>query len=328
MVGISGDRRRKSLFAGAVAAVAALSVVLLGGSAAGGTPSLSLRSVGSFDQPIYVTSAPGAGGFLYVVEQDGQIRVVDHGTVKATPFLNIDQRVLAGGEQGLLSMAFDPGYQSNHLFYVGIHEGRRRPRRSTSSTRPRTPARTGSRAGKVIVVPHPDARQPQRRPAAVRARRASLHLDAATAATGGDNAQHLNVLLGKLLRINPHKHGNAPYTVPGEQPLRRPQPGRTRSTRTDSATRGGSRSTRRTGTSRSGTSAKDPGRRSITSRAAARRAPTSAGRRSRGTPTTTRAGRIPTRTTARRSSPSRSAATPRTARSSAASSFIRRRSAC
>src|SRR5690242_17472230 len=107
MVGVSGHRRRWSLIAGGVVAATAVSLALLGATASGGGPTLALRSMGAFDSPVYVAHAPGAGGFLYVVEQGGTIRVIDNGTVRSQPFLNIQSRVLSGGEQGLLSMAFD-----------------------------------------------------------------------------------------------------------------------------------------------------------------------------------------------------------------------------
>jgi hypothetical protein len=94
MVGSSGNRRRRSLLAGgALAVAAAVFAALLGAHASGGSPTLALRSIGAFDQPIYVTSAPGASGFLYVAEQGGRIRVVDHGTVRQRAFLNVSGRV-------------------------------------------------------------------------------------------------------------------------------------------------------------------------------------------------------------------------------------------
>jgi glucose/arabinose dehydrogenase len=79
---------------------------------------LRLVPVAHLDAPVYATAAPGEPGRLYVVEQAGQIVVIDGGQVRATPFLDIRSRVRSGGEQGLLSMAFDPRYASNHLFYV------------------------------------------------------------------------------------------------------------------------------------------------------------------------------------------------------------------
>ena len=82
------------------------------------TQSLSFASVvGGFDSPVYVTSAPGDPTTLYVVEQQGTIRIVRDGKIAGT-FLDIRSKVKSGGELGLLSMAFSPQYASNHLFYV------------------------------------------------------------------------------------------------------------------------------------------------------------------------------------------------------------------
>ena len=57
-------------------------------------------------------------GTLYVVEQAGRILVWRNGTVGSKPFLDIRSSVKSGGEQGLLSMVFDPNYARNHFFYV------------------------------------------------------------------------------------------------------------------------------------------------------------------------------------------------------------------
>ena len=64
-----------------------------------------------------MTSAPGDTATLYVVEQPGTIVMVRGGQVTGT-FLDIRDRVKSGGEQGVLSVAFHPGYATNHLFYV------------------------------------------------------------------------------------------------------------------------------------------------------------------------------------------------------------------
>jgi glucose/arabinose dehydrogenase len=67
--------------------------------------------------PVYVTSAPGDPATLYVVEQPGTIEIVRGGAVTGT-FLDLRDRVKFDGELGLLSLAFDPDYAQNHLFYV------------------------------------------------------------------------------------------------------------------------------------------------------------------------------------------------------------------
>jgi glucose/arabinose dehydrogenase len=71
-----------------------------------------------FDSPVYVASTPSEPGNLYVVEQPGKIQVLVNGKRRETPFLDIRNLVLSGGEQGLLSMAFHPNYAESHLFYV------------------------------------------------------------------------------------------------------------------------------------------------------------------------------------------------------------------
>src|SRR5215471_4292979 len=75
------------------------------------------RIVQGLASPVYLTSPPGVAS-LFVVEKCGVIRVYHAGRVLPRPFLNITPRVSCTGEEGLLSMAFDPGYRSNRFFYV------------------------------------------------------------------------------------------------------------------------------------------------------------------------------------------------------------------
>ena len=77
------------------------------------------RAVASgFDQPIFVTAAKGENARLYVVEQGGTIQVLDGGKRRSTPLLDIQKLVTAGGEQGLLGLAFHPSYPKVKKFYV------------------------------------------------------------------------------------------------------------------------------------------------------------------------------------------------------------------
>jgi glucose/arabinose dehydrogenase len=70
------------------------------------------------EAPVDVTSIPSEPDRLYVVEQPGRIRTIDDGKLSPQPFLDITNDVQAGGEQGLLSVAFHPDYERNRLFYV------------------------------------------------------------------------------------------------------------------------------------------------------------------------------------------------------------------
>ena len=55
-------------------------------------------------------------GRLFVCQQSGKLRVVQNGTLLATPFLTLP--VDASGERGLLGVAFDPDFETNEFVYV------------------------------------------------------------------------------------------------------------------------------------------------------------------------------------------------------------------
>jgi glucose/arabinose dehydrogenase len=77
-----------------------------------------VRVASGLSSPVYVTGLRSEPGRLYVVEQEGRIVVLDRSRRLAEPFLDIRSLVRSGGEQGLLSVAFDPGYATNRRFYV------------------------------------------------------------------------------------------------------------------------------------------------------------------------------------------------------------------
>ncbi len=84
-----------------------------------GDGGVRLAQIGSFDQPVYVTQPPsGDDDHLYVVEQCGTIERVSLDGGQPTVFLDIGDLVTCGGEQGLLSVAFDPDYARTGAFYV------------------------------------------------------------------------------------------------------------------------------------------------------------------------------------------------------------------
>ena len=72
--------------------------------------------------PIYATHAGDGSGRLFIVEQSGQIRIVQNGVLLPTPFLDISGKipVLSSffDERGLLGLAFHPDYETNGRFFV------------------------------------------------------------------------------------------------------------------------------------------------------------------------------------------------------------------
>ncbi|MBI1827390.1 MAG: PQQ-dependent sugar dehydrogenase [Planctomycetes bacterium] len=81
--------------------------------------------------PLIVTNA--GDDRLFIVDQNGQITVLQNGSVLPTPFLDISSRIIPLGsfydERGLLGLAFHPNYLNNGKFYVRYSH----PRASTGT---------------------------------------------------------------------------------------------------------------------------------------------------------------------------------------------------
>lgn len=74
-----------------------------------------------FDRPLFLTHAPGDPEHLYLVEQGGRVhRFANRPDVPSTEvFLDLGDRVRQRhNEEGLLGLAFDPGYADNGLVYA------------------------------------------------------------------------------------------------------------------------------------------------------------------------------------------------------------------
>jgi glucose/arabinose dehydrogenase len=99
----------------------------VGGGAGSGGGSLAIEAVrvaSGLSGPLFAASPPGDPDRLFVVEQHtGRIRILDvnSGQLNADPFLDLpDSSLASGGEQGLLGLAFHPDYATNGLFYVNL----------------------------------------------------------------------------------------------------------------------------------------------------------------------------------------------------------------
>ncbi len=81
------------------------------------------RVASGLNKPIFVTTAPGDPESLLIVEQTGQIKVLDltSQAIRSNPFLTVTD-LSSGGERGLLGLAFHPNYASNRLLYVYMTE--------------------------------------------------------------------------------------------------------------------------------------------------------------------------------------------------------------
>jgi glucose/arabinose dehydrogenase len=82
---------------------------------------LRLRTHASgFTSPLAVVQDPADRNTQFVVQQNGRIRVVQAGAVLANDFLDVSASIVAGGEQGLLGLAFPPDTATSGRFFVNF----------------------------------------------------------------------------------------------------------------------------------------------------------------------------------------------------------------
>jgi hypothetical protein len=172
-------------------------------------------------------TAPEGDPRIFVVEQSGYIELFDQSGNPIGQFLNIDARVLSGGERGLLSVAFPSDYATSGRFYVNYtnNSGDTVISRFTVGADPNDADESteeilitidqpfsNHNGGKLLFGPeftlpgdivHPGY----------------LYIGTGDGGSGGDpgnRAQNLGLLLGKILRIDV----NVPfgYTIPPTNP--------------------------------------------------------------------------------------------------------------
>jgi glucose/arabinose dehydrogenase len=142
---------------------------------------------------------------LYAVEQVGRIRYFVDGKLGGT-FLDIRDRVVSGGEQGLLSVAFHPAYARNHRFYVNYTDKSGNTR--VIEFRSRNGRGVKSTARQLLFVRQPFANHNGGQ--LQFDSKGLLYVGMGDGGSGGDpgnRAQNMNERLGKLLRINPLRRG-------------------------------------------------------------------------------------------------------------------------
>lgn len=193
----------------------------MGRAAEGAAPPVAVhleRIAAGLDRPLFVTTAGDGSGRIFIVEQGGKILIHRDGRVLGRPFIDLGGELdTSRGERGLLGLAFADDYEQSGLLFVAYTAERQvrvgRMRRSLADPEVADPDSlevvlamadpAGNHNGGMLAI-GPDGH---------------LWIGTGDGGSAGDpwnNAQSLDSLLGKILRIDVRED---PYRIPPDNPF-------------------------------------------------------------------------------------------------------------
>jgi hypothetical protein len=171
---------------------------------------------------VFVGHAGDGTNRLFIVEQDGIIKVLQPGMSTPTVFLNVRTTVMTGGERGLLGLAFHPQYASNgrfFIFYTRRPDGALVVAEHRVSSNPDVANPSGT---PLLTIPH-DANSNHNGGMLSFGPDNFLYIGTGDGGSSNDppnNAQNRNLLLGKILRIDVDRPaGGLRYSSPPDNPF-------------------------------------------------------------------------------------------------------------
>ena len=188
----------------------------------GNFPKISLTQFATgFELQTYITNAGDQSGRLFVVEQKGRVKILKNATVRGTLFLDITDRVLSGGERGLLSIAFPPGYSGKQYFYADYTDLSGNLVISRFHVTANPDIADPASEEQILMIPHPTFGNHNGGQLVFGPNDGFLYVGTGDGGGAGDpfnNSQNVNVLLGKILRIDVES-GQVPYAIPSSNPF-------------------------------------------------------------------------------------------------------------
>lgn len=187
-------------------------------------PSIKIKSVTKeLKAPVGLTHSSDGSGRLFIIEQEGIIRILMNGKLLKDPFLDIRDRVASGGEKGLLGLAFHPEFSKTGRFFVNytsLSKGLKtiisefKVQTSTNRVKPETERilltftqpYANHNGGHIAFGPD-----------------GLLYIGTGDGGAGNDPhrySQNLSSLLGKMLRIDVKASAlGVPYSIPRDNPF-------------------------------------------------------------------------------------------------------------
>jgi glucose/arabinose dehydrogenase len=174
--------------------------------------------VTGLSSPLFLTAPPGDASRLFIVEQTGTIRIIRDGTLLAAPFLDIRAKITAGGEQGLLGLAFYPDYATTGRFIVHYTDVAGDTR--LSSFRVSSDPDVADVGTEAVILTADQPFSNHNGGQVTFGPDGFLYLGLGDGGSSGDpqgRAQDLSDLLGSILRIDVQTETS--YTIPSDNPF-------------------------------------------------------------------------------------------------------------
>lgn len=173
--------------------------------------------------PVFVGHAGDGTGRLFIEEQGGLIRVLQPGASVPTTFLDLRAKIIGGGERGTLGLAFHPQYPANGRFFVFYTRAGDGALVISGFQVSADPNRADPAETVLLTIPHPGHSNHN---GGMLAFGPDGHLYIGVGDGGGsndpsNNAQNIEVLLGKILRIDvdqPDPVAGTAYSSPADNP--------------------------------------------------------------------------------------------------------------
>jgi glucose/arabinose dehydrogenase len=189
------------------------------------SPSTTLRLnvvASGLSSPVDVVPADDGTDRIFVVEQGGRIRVVRDGALVEEPFLDIADRLTAGGEQGLLGLALHPDFPDDPRFFVDYTD--RDGNTVVSSFTLSLDANSADPESERVLIRIDQPFPNHNGGAVVFGPDGMLYIAMGDGGSGGDpqgNGQRLDTRLAKILRIDVDVPAgqDPPYVVPPDNPF-------------------------------------------------------------------------------------------------------------
>jgi len=170
--------------------------------------------------PLAMYMAPGDDSYWYVVIQTGQVRrfINNAGVNSVSTFIDISDRVISGGERGLLGMAFHPDFATNGYVYLSYTND---------------DAGLASRISRFNLDGTGQALDPASEQVILTVSQPYNNHNGGQITFGPDghlyigfgdggeptNGQNINTLLGAVLRIDVGDGSSGSYTIPADNPF-------------------------------------------------------------------------------------------------------------